>query len=715
MAYVEVILPLPLKKTFIYSVSEELNPAIKAGVRVLVPFRSRKLTGFVLKIEKEKPKEEFQIKPVLQILDENPILAPNFVDFIFKLSQTSLVAPGELLKAALPPSFWVEEKGGYKLVQKPKKDEIKEKFGQKTEAVEKVLNLWSGKKALSWSYLKKKLDFRGWPSLIQRLEALGWIRKETKIYFKRKRMEVISSAPAQLQLTFFSERNYQPHFDLIEKALEKKEFKYFLLIGSKSRREEFFLSLLKKRAQVSSKILILWPEIASLTCFLERLTNLLGPKRIACLHSDLPLRKRESDWVRIFQDEVDVVVGTRSAVFAPLPRIDLIYIEEEADEAYVHPSPAYDARLAAKLRAQQDKAVVLLASSAPAVSSFFHAKNQGLIIDLGHSPRKLNILVYSGENSKILSPELQGMIEARFLSREPVALLINRRGYASILVCLRCGQIALCPKCRRALTFYARKDKLVCPQCGFKDKRWLRCPECQSQVISPRGYGLEAVEEEINRLWPQARIRSFEAESFRGKKQLATFLKEFRSGQIDIVLGTQFLLSHLDWKKVSLAAVLHPEMMLAQPDFRAGEKVFSLVWRLQEEMEKNRQGEVIIQTACPENYVLQALAKADYLELVSTELRFRRLLNLPPYRSLIRIILTGRSRRELARQARELKKRLDEFQEIEEILGPVFLPTRKGKGEIQIWLKGKKKEEIIHFISLILNKMNLSPFLEIID
>lgn len=715
MVYVEVLLPLPLNKTFLYSVSPELSQAVKPGVRVLVPFRSRKLTGFVLKIKEEEPKESFPIKSILQVLDESPILTPNFINFIFHLSQISFVPPGELLKAALPPSFLIEEKGSYKLVYKPKKEEIDKKFGPKVEAVKKIIHLFSKKRALSWAYLKKKLDFPGAASLLRRMQALGWLKEEKKIQLKikKKRSEDLCSRPSQLPLIFWPEKDYEAYFNQIERAIDKREFKYFLLMGAKNRREEFLLSLLKRKSQSQIRVLILWPELSTLGPFLDRIVNLLGSNKVACLHGDLPAKVREINWLRIFQGEIEVVIGTRSAVFAPLPRLDLIYIEEEADEGYFHPSPAYDVRQAARLRAKLEGAVILSGSSAPAVSFFYQAKNQGQLIDLGHPPRKLKILAHPAESSKILNPELQKMISDHLSRQEKVAILINRRGYAPFLICLRCGQIVLCPQCRRALTFYAKKDRLICHQCGFSEKNWRRCPECHHSTLVPKGYGLEAVEEVVKQIWPQAKTKSVEAESFRGKKELASFLKAFSRGQIDIIIGTQFLLPHLPWKEISLAAFLNPEIMLAQPDFRAGERVFSLVRRLQEAMEENGQGEVIIQTAISENYVLQALAKDDYAELVKTELRFRRLLNLPPYRSLIRIILTGPKRRPLGFLAREIKERLAKLPSIEEILGPILLPVSKGKNQIQIWLKGKSKEDMIKALALEIEKHSF--FLEIID
>lgn len=715
MSYVEVILPLPLEKTFVYSVSEELVPAIQVGVRVLVPFRTRILTGIVFQIKKEPPQKDIQVKPILSVLDEKPIVNSSFIDFLQDLSQISFVAAGELLKVALPPTFLVEEKGKYRLLQKPEKEEIKQQFGKRSGQVEAVLNLLSSNKALSWRYLQRKVDFPGLLSLLRRLASLGWVKLERKIKLRKRKASASLGEIAQLKLDFHPEKEFEPYLAGIEKSLQKREFKTFLLFGSKARREDFFLSLLRKWGSCFPYILILVPEIAEISSFLEKITGLIDPKRIALLHGELSPKKRESTWLRIWRGEANLVIGPRSAVFAPLPEIQLIYLTEEADESYVHPSPFYDAREAAKLRAQKERAIILYGSSAPSVSFYTKARNQGFLLDLGQQPGKIKVLSYPSGGAKILSPDLQRMISERLSSGQRIALLVNRRGYASLLTCLRCGLIALCPQCRRPLTLYSRKEKLVCHQCGFSEPRWSRCPECQSSVIGAKGYGLEAVEAEVKRLWPDVSIKAIQAEGLRAKEKLGQLKKEFDRGKLEIIIGTQFLLPHINWRKISLTAVLAPETMLAYPDFRSGERVFYLIRRLQEEIDTEGHRELIIQTATPENYVVKALAENNYYELAKAELRFRRFLGLPPWKCLVRVVLSGRRLRGLGRQAREIRTMLAASSGIEEILGPSVLPSAKGKYQVQMWLKGKEKKEIIFSLSSILKEIKTPFYVEIID
>jgi len=714
-SYVEVVLPLPLEKTFIYSVPENLRSALQPGKRVLVPFRSRILTGFIFKIKDEAPEKEIQIKPILSVLDEEPLLSPSFFQFIWALSQITFGPPGEFLKAALPPDFFVEEKGKIRLINKPEREEIKKQFRKRYRQVEKILNLLRPDRALSGLYLQRKTGFTGLTSLLRRLEELGWVKTERKIQLRKRKISSVQPEVAQLNLAFLPTPEFELPLAAVEKSLEKKEFKTFLLFGPRTRREEFFLSLLRKWGRHLLNVLILVPEMTEISSFLGKITGLIGSRRVAVLHGELSAGQREAAWLRIWRGEADVVIGPRSAVFAPLPEIRLIYITEEADEAYLHPSPFYDAREVARLRASQERAVILFGSSTPSVSLLARARKESALLDLGQIQEKVRIISHPSAGTGILSPELQRLISQRLNSGEKVALLVNRRGYASFLSCLRCGHIALCPECRRPLTLYARKEKLICHQCGFSQARWKRCPECQSSVIGTKGHGLEAVEEEVKRLWPVARVKAIEAETLRGKEKLMKFLKEVEKDKLDIIIGTQFLRPHLNWQKISLIAVLSPELMLAYPDFRSGEKVFSLIRRLQEEMVLDGQGELIVQTATPDNYVLRALAAGDYYEFASAELRFRRFLGLPPWKSLARLVLSGHHLRSLGRQARIIKTRLASCSGIEEILGPSILPSAKGKYQVQMWVKAGEKQKILSALSSVLKESRPFPTVEIIE
>jgi len=665
----------------------------------LVPFRERTLTGIILSQVERPPEKIKSVRPILSVLDEVPLFSPSFLGFILDLSRLSLTAVGELLKAAAPPEFLVKEKGGYKRLKTPTSEEIRLKFRKKFKEAEKIIGCLPEKKTRTWRFLSRQtqINYPGLMALLSRMEKLGWVGQEKRLKVPPRRKKALEPPAAiQLSLGFPVTPELEPVLNEVFRGLFSQEFKPFLLLGLRRRREAFFLALLNKWGTSAGNVLILTPDIVGATSFWEKMVKIFGPKRVALLHHELPGGKREATWQRIFRGEADVVVGPRSAVFAPLSKLRLIWITEESDEGYVHLDPAYDAREAAWLRAQQEEAVVVYGSTAPSVGLYARAKEKGFLLSLGEAsfaPVRITTSASTGE--KILGPEVRKAIEQRLSRKEKVVIFLNRRGYASLIACPRCGRIALCPQCRRPLTLYVSRAKAICHQCHYEEACWSQCPQCGSSVIEYRGHGLERIAEEIRRFWPQVRLSSLEADSAKGKKRRPAALKDWQRGRLDILIGTQFLLSSLEWTNSSLVVILNPEVMLAQADFRTGERVFQLIRRLQDEMVSSSKPELLIQTAAPENYVFKALANGDYEQFAATELRFRRLLGLPPWQGLIRLTLTGQSLRGLARQARSLKNELEFSGEPVELLGPTVLPRLRRKNQVQILIKGKDREEVV--------------------
>jgi len=711
-SFVEVILPLPLSQTFTYSVPEEYAPLIQSGLRVLVPFREKTLTGVILSPVEGPPERIKSIRPILSVLDEAPLFSPSFLGFIFDLSRLSLTAVGELLKAAVPPEFLIKEKGGYKRLKMPTSEEIRLRFRKKFKEAEKIIGCLSEKKPHTWRFLcrQTQMNYPGLMALLSRMEKLGWACQEKRLQLPQRGKKASPPPGAtQLSLGFPVTSELEPALNQVLEALFSQEFKPFLLLGSQGQREAFFLTLLNKWGAAAGNVLILTPDILGATTCGEKMVKIFGPKRVALLHAELASAKREATWQRIFRGEADIVVGPRSAVFAPLSKVRLIWITEESDEGYGHLEPAYDAREAAWLRAKQEGAVILYGSSAPSVGLYARAKERGFLLPLGEaSLAPVRIVTSPSTGGKILSPEVREAIEQRLSRKEKIVIFLNRRGYASLIACPRCGQIALCPHCRRPLTLYVSRGKAVCHQCHYEEARWLKCPRCGSSGIEYRGHGLERVAEEIRRFWPQVRLSSLEAESAKGKKRRSAALKDWLSGRLDILIGTQFLLSSPGGTNLSLVVILYPEMMLAQADFRSGERVFQLIRRLQDEMASSSKSELLIQTAAPENYVFKALAKGGYEQFAAAELRFRRLLGLPPWQGLIQLTLSGQSLRGLARQARSLKEELEFSGERAEVLGPTVLPRMRRKNQVQILIKGKEREELVSRVYNLLKKKRVN-------
>ncbi len=713
--FVEVALPLPIDQLFSYAVPEELAGLAQPGLRVLVPFREKKVTGFILKISQEAPPPGIRVKPILSLLDEEPLFSPSFLNFIKRLSQVSFTPVGELLKAALPPEFLVQEKGQYRLNKRPDDIELKQHFRQRRKEAEKIIQLLSSGKPRRLLFLQRMVKEPGVKNLLTKMEKLGWVAQERALLLPRRRKKIpLSEEPAQLSLSFCAEGEFEPGLSQVYSCLKKKEFSSFLLLGPRSRREEFFLSLLKRWGPEARQILILLPEVVTSLLFWPRALSVLGSRRVVLMHGDLTPKKREAIWRRVYLGEADVVVGPRSAVFAPLARCQLVYIDEEPDDSYVHESPYYDAREAAWVRAHLDQAVLIYGASAPSVSLYAKAKKDGCLISLLDCPKPtLRMIAYSSGSRSLLSPELRQALEERIQKKEKAVILLNRRGYASIFSCSRCGLIALCPRCRRPLTLYLGQKKLVCGYCHYTERFAKKCRSCGSTVIEAKSRGVEAVEEEIKNLWPQASTQALDAETAGGKVRLAGMLRDFQRGRLNVLVGTQFLLPWLNWRDVSLVAVLHPEIALAQADFRSGERVFQLISRIRDEMGIEPGAELLIQTAAKDNYVLRAAGQDGYEAFATAELRFRRLLGLPPWRVLVYLKLKGKNLRIMAHQARKLTARLRLSDLIEEVMGPSVATRKAGKSQVQILFKARKKEEIISFLSGLMKELKLLPLIEI--
>ncbi len=700
---VEVILPLPLYQFFTYSIPEELEPLAQPGVRVLVPFREKTLTGFIFREARAVPARVRVIKPVFSVLDEKPLLSPAFLNFICEVSRVSFLPAGEVLKAAVPPRLFIEEKAYYRLKKEPSPEEIKLRFKKNKTQAQQVISYLAKGERRSWHYLQRKIDYPGLALLLSRMEGLGWVIKEKKIKpgGKRKIFPPSPDEVSQLSLEFPLGSEFEAQLNAVLQGLGKQgEPREYLLLGPKARREELFLELLKRWRPQARNILMLFPEIAPLRDAAEKIKNIFGPRRIVLLHGELSPRLREVNWLKILRGEADVVIGTRSAVFAPLPKLELILIAEEGDEAYIHENPYYDTRQVARLRAAVEKATIIFSDSAPSVCLYSLAKEKGGLLKLDDSPLPpVSFIAHPSSGKRLISPELRSAIDEHLKKKGKVVIIVSRRGYASFLSCGRCAAVAICPRCRRPLTLHAQKRKLVCHHCRYESPAWKNCPRCGSQVMEYRGQGLEAVVEEIRELWPETRVDSLEAPSQgRNKNRLTKIIKAFNSGNLDILAGTQFLVPRVNWEMFLLAVIINPEMILSLPDFRSGERVFRMIQGIREEMRRHPASELIIQTEVPDNYVLEAAGKGDYSAFASQELRFRRLLGLPPARALVRLVIANRNLRTLARQMRELKKAVEASEAIEEYLGPSIVERVPKKHQAQILLQGGSLEKINSFL-----------------
>jgi len=688
--YAEVVLPLPVHHAFTYRVPSSLQDRAARGSRVLVPFKQRTLTGFIIKLRRRKPSRGLEFRDVLDILDERPVFSPSFLAFTQKLSAFFHSSWGEILYASLPPSFLLQTETRVLLREEGKKALEQSSLSQDEMMVLSTLQ----KREYSVLFLKRSLKIKNLSSLIKGLEKKGWVEVLRTVKREKARRATRQKAlPEQLEIDFSMDRASRHAVDTMAQKLKEGHFSPFCLHASSDKREAVYFHFIKKVLERKKRVLFLVPEISLTEDLVEKFETRLGGK-VACLHSRLAENKKISEWVRIKQGEVDVVVGPRSALFSPVDKLDLIIVEEEHDESYYQSeAPSYDARRGAWLRAQEEGCALIFGSAHPTVETFYRAKRGSYLQSVSGRIRKTKVAVLE---ERTASGKLHSIIKQRIAEKlcgkEPVLMFINRRGYASFLFCSRCQYIPRCPRCDVSLNYHRREEKLVCHYCDYSLSRIFECPRCGSKIISRKGPGIEVIEEEITKSFPKGRIESFDKDVARTKTDRSKILDDYSKGRIDILIGTQLLAHQANLAPASLVVVLYPEITLSLSDFKANQKTFNDL----RQMMSFASEEVLVQTSFPRHFTIQTAAGDDYLSFYNQEIKFRRLMNYPPFCTMAEILFQGENIRNLAKKSREfyalIKSRVDGV----EILGPALAsgPRLRGQRGIQIILKAKRRKRM---------------------
>ncbi len=690
--YAEVILSLPVSQTFTYTVPESLRIKTLVGSRVLVPLGQRMMTGFVVKLRKKRLSSEIKLKEVVEVLDEEPVFSSAFLSFTRKLSDYYYSSWGDVLQASLPPSFILKSQARVSLTDQG--EEAVRKGGITKEEME-VLTLLKVKE-YSVFFLKRKLMIKNLSALLSRLEKKGLVQKQTDI--KRMRPKKVLSAvktESQLEMDFSLDTHSRQIADKIVSALGQQVFSSFFLFGPAEKRESVYFYLVRRILEEGRKALFLVPEIASTQTLREKFEKRLGEK-VALLHSRLTEKEREIEWLRIKEGEADIVVGPRSALFAPIDNLGLVVVDEEQDESFFQQeNPSYDARKGAWLRAKQERAGLVYGSEIPSVSAFYRARKGGYLLSLKERKEKKKVEIVDDRREKeVISRRLAERIAIKLRKKEPILVFLNRRGYASYLLCSNCSFIPRCVRCDVALAYHKGEKQLVCHSCNYSTPAVETCPDCGRRMISGRGVGVEAVEERLRKIFPRAKTAFFTTDLDR--KDQNKILQEFRKGKIDILVGTQFLAHQVDLPSASLVSILCPEILLTLSDYRASQKTFQVICQMTRFLREEEEAEAIIQTAIPRHFSIRRAASRDYMSFFKEELNFRRLMKYPPFTHLVEILFQGENLRVVAKQSREFLSRAKGVSKDVEILGPALAPVSmlRGRRRVQLILKSQKKKEL---------------------
>jgi primosomal protein N' (replication factor Y) len=721
---IEVAVPLPLDATFHYGVPQQLADRIKIGVRVLIPFGRRKITGYVVGTPATSAEET---RDIAEVLDGEPLFTAKELEF-FRWCATYYFHPlGEVIKSALPAGINITGRrqevvsADGTLVQeevlKGGRSVKRETFYRAKAEAERPANL-RGIALRLHEYLGRiseasasslRREFGATAAHFRRLQDLNLIEATEREVYRDPFREEVFTHDQPLELNVHQAEALQR---LTAVGVEGR-FAPFLLHGvTGSGKTEVYLQAIAHVLERGRTALVLVPEIA-LTPQLVRRFKSRFDRGIAVLHSGLSEGERYDEWRRIRRGEVSIAIGARSALFAPLSRLGIIIVDEEHESSYKQSEGfRYNARDLALVRGKMEGAVVVLGSATPMVTTFF-AVRQGKIgyLQLPERVRSLpmpttELLDARGRKAATFLPELTKAIGENLEHGGQTLLFLNRRGFATYLVCEECGTPLSCPNCSVTLTYHRRRERHFCHYCDYSIPAPSVCPKCDSPAIALLGRGTERVEEDVRELYPDAVIGRMDRDTTTGRGGHSRILKGVENGTIDILVGTQMIAKGHDFPGVTLVGVISADATLNLPDFRSSERTFQLISQVIGRAGRgDTPGKVLIQTLNPEHYAITRAVAHDFTGFYDDEIGFRRETGYPPFSHLAVLVFSGNAAHEVEKGAttaagllHRLKK--DAGSRVE-ILGPVSSPLAmiRGRYRRQILLKSGQRPELHRLIA----------------
>ncbi len=523
---------------------------------------------------------------------------------------------------------------------------------------------------------------------------------------------------------YLNNENQNSHKDVVASIQGKTNIKYrkFLISTlSDEIKNDIYIRSIKASLNINKGVIFLVPEISTITYYVNLFEDQIKGARYSVIHSRLSQGDRYQIWQKASKNKIDILIGTRSAVFAPFTNLGLIIIDNEHDPSFKEEKkPLYNACLVANKRSNLENATLILSSPTPSFETYHHSgphpRSKGEYKLLPHkkdsnpSERLPSIKIidmkkekWTKSQSTIFSQKLKDSIQERLDKKEQIILFLNRKGYSTLILCRRCGFILECPNCNLHMVYHADKDKAICHYCKHETPPPKYCPHCRNRNIRYLGAGTQKIEEEARKIFPDTRIRRVDTEISGGQKATAKILEEFTQGKADILIGTRIILKEHDYRGVSLLCIISTDALSYIPDFRSSEKVFSLVYQLAKSIKQDSsQSEMLIQTYNPSHFALQKLSQYDYSAFYNKEIKFRKQLNYPPFSNLINIIAQGKSEKSTSSSTRELYKKLlnslnDTISNGETIIlgpAPAYLARRGQNFRWQIVIKTSNLERV---------------------
>jgi primosomal protein N' (replication factor Y) (superfamily II helicase) len=707
---IAVAVPVPRLGLLTYRASHEVPLA--PGMRVRVPLGARVVTGWVVDTDAgDAQPHPDSLKDIIDVLDREPFFPEDVLRLAMWTAAYYLCGPGETIAAATPPLARGEraafrQRRVARLLNAANLSEAAHE--QRTEKQREALALLSeAPDGIPLAALAKQ----GVSSaVIAGLVRRDLVRVEDEIVerdpFGDDEMRRAADLPSPLGVVLTADQ--QRVFDDLEAVTATHTFAAALLHGvTGSGKTQIYLRLAEAVRRQGRRVLMLVPEI-SLTPAMAAIFRRAFGDRVAIQHSGLSDGERHDQWHRVRRGDVDIVVGTRSAVFAPVSSLGLIVVDEEHDTSYKQEeSPRYHGRDVAVMRAKQADALVLLGSATPSLETYQHAlsgRYRHLTLDRRVLDRPLAAVrtvnmrdEYAAEGPDvILTTPLRDALQQRLDAGEQSLILLNRRGYATAIFCRQCGSTLECPNCSVTLTIHRTASKARCHYCDYQARVPARCVACQGEYLEYRGFGTERIEAELRASWPAARVARVDRDTVRRRGAIARLLQRFAGRELDVLVGTQMIAKGHDFPEVTLVGVISADVGLGVADFRAAERTFQLLTQVVGRAGRGmRQGEAIMQTLYPDHYSVAHAGRQDYRAFFDAEAAYRRAMWYPPTVSLINVIVRGASLEAALRDARMLARTIGQLSDRGRfrVVGPARAPLARLRGEhrAQFFLKGTRR------------------------
>ncbi len=685
-----------LDKPYDYLIPPELAEKALPGMRVHVPFSrgNRRSEGIILAVSDQSSYEQ-PLKAVLALLDEEPVISDEQIRLALFMRERFFCTVYDAVRAMLPAGLWFDEDGRRRAKDKNQEMVRLLLAPEEAEALRDAKRMRSPAQA---RILEELCAFECLPThdlllhtgtkkpTLKALEKAGAVELYEKEVYRRPQIHVGDTRP----LPILSEEQERA-FSGIDALAHSKKAGAALLFGvTGSGKTSVYIHLIDRQLRRGRSVILLVPEIALTPQMIETFSSHFGDE-VAVLHSSLSVGERYDEWKRVKSGRARVVIGTRSAVFAPVPELGLIIIDEEQEETYKSENiPRYHARDVAKYRCAKANCLLLLGSATPDVVSMYAARTGRYaffelqsrynerelptveIVDMKRELRRGN----GGSISSVLCEELQKNLERG----EQSILFINRRGANRLISCGECGYVYRCPRCSVSLTYHSANGRLMCHYCGYSQRPDESCPDCGG-ALKYIGVGTQMVEEELKELFPETPVLRMDADTVAPVGSHEKLLDRFRDEQIPIMVGTQMVTKGLNFENVTLVGVISADQSLYAGSYRAGERTFSLITQVVGRSGRgSKPGRAVIQTFTPDNETIVQAARQDYFAFYASETELRKIQRTPPFSEILAVTVSGMNEEHVYRCCRMIRQRLDSLLETNasaQVLGPAPLAVVK--------------------------------------